>query len=315
MDRVPSIDVWPAGYVVAPPGARGRGVSVDHADKLACMGRLAAGIAHEINTPVQYVSDNLAFLAQSLTDLGPVWDIVRRAMQGEASPGDLERLGAAARSARLDYLMAEMPDAVVQSQEGLTRVAETVRAVREFSHPPALQSRAVDVPYVVDNAVKLTRHVWRGVADLRLHTDEQLCVVQGYPGRLQQVFVNLVVNAAHAIAAHGEDAWGHIDITVRAQPGFVEVVVEDDGVGIEPGVGSRVFDPFYTTKGVGEGTGQGLALVHATVDELHGGAVAFYSAPHAGTTMVVRLALAGGQPARSEQTEPGADHASHSVCG
>jgi PAS domain S-box-containing protein len=246
--------------------------------KLEAIGQLAAGIAHEINTPVQYVSDNVQFLQRALADL---LEVAQRAPEEGA---DLD----------LEYLASEAPMAADQAVDGLRRIADIVRAVKQFSHPGSDKPAPADLNAEIATTAAVSRNEWRYVADLTTTLDPDLPLVPCLADEIRQVLLNLIVNAAHAIAeAIGSTpgARGRIQVTSRRDGEWAEITVADTGTGIPEAVRSRVFDPFFTTKGVGDGTGQGLAIARAIVVEKHRGVIRFETAVGQGTTFIVRLPL------------------------
>jgi signal transduction histidine kinase len=261
--------------------------------KLQAVGQLAAGIAHEINTPAQYVGDNIRFLKDAFADLSRLLDDLA-AVAGGPDPDPVLR--AALERADADYLRREIPRAVDQSLEGVERVAGIVRAMKEFSHP-AQERTPTDLNRAIASTVTVATNEWKYVADLQLELDENLPPVPVLPGEFNQVMLNLLVNAAHAIAAVNHDGAGgrgRIVVRTRAVPGGAEVQVSDDGCGMAPDVLRRIFDPFFTTKSIGKGTGQGLAIAHNVIVEKHGGSIDVASEPGRGSTFTIRLPLATG---------------------
>ena len=274
------------------------------AQKLESIGQLAAGVAHELNTPIQYVGDNARFLQNSFADLtgllGAYGALADAARSGPVSPALVEEVDAAAESADLEYLLDEIPNAITQSLEGVGRVAAIVRAMKEFSHPGSTHKTAVDLNRAIESTATVARNEWKYVADLVTDFAPDLPPVPCLPGELNQVFLNIIVNAAHAIGdVVGDGAGGKGTITVTTRPvpaeapSHAEVRIADSGTGIRPEVISKIFDPFFTTKEVGRGTGQGLSIAHGIVVEKHGGTIACESEVGRGTTFIIRLPLAG----------------------
>jgi len=266
------------------------------AQKLEGIGQLAAGIAHEINTPIQFVGDNLRFLQQAFTELLSVLGGGRvQVAGGEVAfpPGTVCPVAPAAGD--LEFLVTEIPQAIDQALEGVARVAAIVRAMKEFSHPGVGEKVPVDVNKAIENAVTVSRNAWKYVADLVTDLDPQLPLVPCLPGEFNQVLLNLIINAAQAIAetvAQGKQERGLITVTSRAGRDWVEIRVSDTGGGIPATIRHKVFEPFFSTKEVGKGTGQGLAICHNVVVEKHKGSIMFESEEGKGTTFIVRLPLA-----------------------
>ena len=262
-----------------------------HAQKLEAIGQLAAGIAHEINTPSQYLSDNLAFIQRA-------WDRTQGALDSVKAlvPGS-------------EALLERVPKALVRAREGLERIRAIVTAMGDFAHPGSGAPAPTDLRQLVGSAVELTRHSWKYVAEVHVDIAEgadEVCCVAGEVG---QALINLLVNAAHAIEArYGREGGvrGRIVVETRAVGGLgadeaVEIAIHDDGAGIPEAAQPRVFEPFFTTKPHGQGSGQGLAIVYHIVVRRHGGHIGFTTRPGEGTTFRLRLprepcGRAGEQP-------------------
>lgn len=259
-----------------------------HVQKLESIGQLAAGIAHEINTPIQYVGDNTRFLQEALGDLRPLLEACRAPVPDPAG------VASAAAAAGLEYLLAEIPQSLGQSLEGIARVSHIVRAMKDFSHPGTVSKVMTDLNRALDSTATVASNEWKYVADLCLDLDPVLPPVLCLPADLNQVFLNMIVNAAHAIGdvvGDGSDSKGLITVSTRLCDDWVEVRFRDTGAGMTEEVKARIFDPFFTTKPVGRGTGQGLAISHAVVVEKHKGTIRVETVPSVGTTFVIRLPL------------------------
>ena len=273
-------------------------LALRQSQKLEAIGSLASGIAHEINTPVQYVSDNVRFLKGALADLlvlASASDALRRAAEQAGVAGtETDEVRRAADQADVPYLQTEAPVASAQALDGLQRITDIVRAVKQFSHPGSDQPVPTDLNAEITTTVAVSRNEWRYVADLEVRLDPRLPPVPCLAGEIRQVLLNLIVNASHAIAdgaaAKAGDR-GRIDVASRLDGDWVEITVTDSGIGIPEDVRSRIFDPFFTTKEVGRGTGQGLAIAHTIVVEKHRGTIRFDSVLGQGTTFVVRLPI------------------------
>jgi signal transduction histidine kinase len=266
------------------------------AQKLEAVGELAAGIAHEINTPIQYVGDSLRFLSDAFLDSMNVLDSYeawRGAVQAGEDPAEaVARVVDAEEQADLAYLRERLPDAFHRARDGIERVATIVRAMRRFSHPPSDAMSAADLNDALNNTLVVATNVYKYVADVQLDLGELPAVICDV-GEINQVFLNLIVNAAHAIeTVVGESGdRGTIAISTRAERDEVVIAIRDTGCGIPDDVAARVFDPFFTTKEVGRGSGQGLALARTIVVDRHRGMISFESRAGHGTTFVVRLPI------------------------
>ena len=270
-----------------------------HAQKMESIGQLAAGIAHEINTPIQFVGDNLQFLNSSIQDLLALLNLYGKlkASLPPGSTGLLADLDQAERKADLDFLRTEMPKALAQSSEGVQRVTKIVRAMKEFSHPASEAMSSVDLNRAIETTATIARNEWKYVATLSTDLAPDLPLVPCYPGDINQVLLNLIVNAAHAIEqAHKEEgaAAGRIVVSTRFDTDSVEIRVADNGIGISPSNQSKIFTPFFTTKEVGKGTGQGLTITYNIVTRKHHGTIRFETQEGVGTTFIVTLPTKDG---------------------
>ena len=267
------------------------------AQKLESIGQLSAGIAHEINTPTQYIGDNGRFLDDAFRTLSTL--LVAAKQLGE--PADVKalltrvaRIRDLVQEADLDYLLEEVPRAIAQSLDGVERVATIVRSMKEFSHPGSEEKQAIDLNRAIDSTLTVSRNEWKYVAEVVTDFDSALPRVSCLPGDINQVMLNLVVNAAHAIGdkLKGRPTEkGEIRVQTRQDGEWVEIRVSDTGTGIPKEIRGRIYDPFFTTKEVGRGTGQGLAIVHAVITERHGGTIRFDTSPGEGTTFILRLPI------------------------
>jgi len=267
------------------------------AQKLEAIGQLAAGIAHEINTPMQYIGDSVHFLRQSFEDLLRIRDAQQEAYRaggsGSVLKSDIAKVSDAEEGADLDYLRERVPRAIERTIEGIDRVTSIVRAMKEFAHPDSGEKSAIDINRALGNALVVSRNEYKYVADVE--TDfGTIPPVPCHAGEINQVFLNLLVNAAHAIGdvVNGSDRKGMIRVRTALEGGAVVIQIQDTGTGIAEGIRDRVFDPFFTTKPVGKGTGQGLAIAHSIIVGKHGGTLTFTSEVGRGTTFTIRLPLA-----------------------
>ena len=264
---------------------------VAQAQKLEAIGQLAAGIAHEINTPTQYIGDNLRFLRDAFDEIERLLALVAELDGGDAA-AVLPRVLELRSQLDLPFLRTECPLALAQSLDGVERVSHIVYSMKEFAHPDRGEKSAVDLDRVVASATTVSRNEWKYVADVQLELGK-VPQIPGFAGDLGQVVLNLVVNASHAIKARfgGGDKQGRITVRTAATGDRVVLEVEDNGTGIAPEHRERVFEQFFTTKPVGQGTGQGLALVRRIVRERHGGLITFHTRLGEGTTFRIELPL------------------------
>ena len=275
-----------------------------HSQKLEAVGQLAAGIAHEINTPTQYVGDNTRFLQDSLRTIqgacAQYAGLLRAVKAGAVTPELVASVEREIAAGELDYLFTEMPTAIDQTLEGVDRITKIVRAMKDFSHPGGKEKEAADLNKAIESTVTVARGEWKSVATLTLDLDPDLPPVVCFLGDINQALLNLIVNAAHAIGeapAHAPESQGRITVSSRHDGDRVELRVSDTGAGIPEAIRPRLFEPFFTTKGVGKGTGQGLSVVYGAVVKRHGGTVSFESEVGRGTTFIIRLPVAAPSPA------------------
>jgi PAS domain S-box-containing protein len=267
------------------------------AQKLEAIGQLAAGVAHEINTPAQYVSDNVTFLSEAFGNLLPLLKSFAAlpTTPHEVTPAEIEGFRQLARDADLDYLVAELPRALQQTAAGVGQIKKIVKAMKEFSHP-ADDVKAIDLNHAIETTVTVAKNEWKYVADITLDLAPGLPPVACNPSEINQVLLNLIVNAAHAIGeVVGRDSRnkGEIKISTRVDAADVVITVADTGCGIPDAIRDKIYDPFFTTKAVGKGTGQGLAIAHRIIRERHRGTIECDSTVGKGTRFVIRLPVTG----------------------
>ncbi|MBU0663828.1 MAG: response regulator [Proteobacteria bacterium] len=268
-----------------------------HAQKLESVGQLAAGIAHEINTPTQYVGTNIDFLDDAFHDVSKIIEHFQALLKAEEndslSPQQFKEARQALVDADWDYLSAELPSAIGQSRDGIKRVSSIVRAMKEFSHPGSKEKISANLNTIIQTTITVATNEWKYVAEVKTDFDPNLPSVQCLSDELGQVILNMIVNAAHAISeklgANPEGQKGTITIATMQKEQWVELRISDTGAGIPDKIRQRVFDPFFTTKQVGKGTGQGLAIVHDVITEKHQGTITLESEVGVGTTFIIRL--------------------------
>lgn len=276
---------------------------VAQASRLAAVGQLAAGIAHEINTPAQYVGNNLGFLATSFSQTLPVIEVARE-LAGAAEAIDAlaplcRRLNDAAAAADLDYLLDEIPEAVRQSQEGIVQISRIVLSMKEFSHPGSKSKTLTNLNHAIETTLTVCRNEWKHVATVDLDLDPALPAVECFAAEINQVFLNLIINAAHAIEGSGKAMPGNIRISTRGVDGGVEISVADSGTGVPMAIRDRIFDPFFTTKEIGKGTGQGLAISHDVIVHKHHGRIEVSGEPGCGAVFTAWLPVGDGATRRA----------------
>ena len=260
-----------------------------HGQKMQSIGKLAAGIAHEINTPTQYASDNMRFIQDSMTSLEGLFACL--ADDALDLPDAVPQLKSLAATADLEYLREEIPLAIRQAIDGVSRIGEITRAMKDLAHPGSTEKQPIDLHQLIQNAVTLCKNEWKYAAVVSTEFDPQLGQVPCLPGELSQVLVILIVNAAQAIAeARGADSSpGTVVISTHRREEWACIEISDNGPGIPHAVISRIFDPFFTTKEFGKGSGQGLAIAHSVIVQKHGGSISVESEVGRGTVFRIQL--------------------------
>ncbi len=264
------------------------------AQKLESVGQLASGIAHEINTPIQFIGDNIRFLKDAFFDIKELLEFFSHPLNEDALKAQLNTLSKKAEEIDLAFLLEDIPDAIEQSIEGVQRVAKIVKTMKEFTHPNQKAKTPVDINKALSDTILISKNEWKYVADIETDFEENLPRVPGFLGELNQVFLNIIVNASHAIGdvidkEKGEK--GTISIRTHSHKGHVMVEIKDTGTGIKKEHIGSIFNPFFTTKEVGKGTGQGLTLSHAIITQKHNGRIWVETKEGQGTTFFIELPL------------------------
>ena len=269
-----------------------------HAQKLEAIGQLAAGIAHEINTPTQYVGDNTRYLEDAFNDfltvLNKYNELLTAVKDGNPTEDLVKEVEALVEEADIDYLSKDIPEAIAQTLQGVERVTKIVRSMKDFSHPGVKEKTAVDINQAIESTITVARNEWKYVAELKTTFDPSLPKVVCYIAEFNQVVLNLIINAVHAIADSLEGVShnkGKIDVSTCRDDGWVEIRISDNGKGIPKEVQPKIFDPFFTTKEVGKGTGQGLAISYNVIVDKHGGSLSFDTEEGKGTTFIIRIPI------------------------
>lgn len=260
--------------------------------KMESIGQLAAGIAHEINTPMQYIGDNTTFLKDSFTEIMVFINELRELVK--ENPEFESKINEVLENLDIEFLIDEIPDSLEQSQLGIEKVRTLVLAMKDFAHPGQKQKTLSDINKGIEVTSTISKNEWKYIADLTLSLEPNLPLVPVILDEINQVVLNMIVNSTHAIEDRMKEdpsIKGEITITTRSSGKYVEILIKDNGGGIPKEKISRIFDPFYTTKEVGKGTGQGLAIAHNIIVNQHNGKISATSAEDKGTTMIIQLPL------------------------
>ncbi|MFC1783117.1 ATP-binding protein [Planctomycetota bacterium] len=291
-------------------------VQMRQVEKMQSIGQLASGIAHEINTPTQYIGDNINFLQESFKDilrlLSEYEQMRKQAEYGTVDSELLYNIQDAMKEIDMGYLTEEIPKAVQASLEGVGNVARIVQAMKEFAHPGASEKTAADINQAIESTITVTRSRWKYIADLETDLDPELPPVHCLIDELNQVMLNLIVNAADAITdklGEGSENKGMISISTRRDAEWAEIRVADNGSGIPEKIRERILDPFFTTKEIGKGSGHGLAIAYSIIVNKHGGTLIFETEMGEGTTFIIRLPIEADVSSGDEQ-----DEEEYSIC-
>lgn len=268
-----------------------------HAQKMESVGQLAAGVAHELNTPIQFVGDNTQFLKTSFEGVAEILDLVQsllvKCRDHDLLKHDVDEIEKECARLDLDFIRNEIPLAADQTLQGTKTLSRIVQAMKVFSHPGTSNFESVDLNQALESTLTISKSEWKYCTKVETDFCQNLPYVSCLPGEINQVFLNLIVNAAHAMSQKEDSSVADNRLTVRTILDDAHVIVEvsDTGTGIPPSIQHRIFDPFFTTKVVGKGTGQGLSICYDIVVKLHHGKMTFESSPGEGTTFRVRLPI------------------------
>jgi len=271
---------------------------LQQSQKMEAIGQLAAGIAHEINTPTQFVGDNTRFFQDSFDDLIDIIKIYKKLIEASKSGSLTDKLIQTAEERieefDLDYLEEEIPVAIQHTLKGVGRIAKIVQAMKIFAHPGGEEKEPADINKSIEKTITISRNEWKYVAELITDFDDSLSSVPCFQAELNQVILNLIVNAAHAIAEANKDnptQMGKIRISTLREDNWAKIYISDTGSGIPEEIRHKIFDLFFTTKEPGKGTGQGLAISHSVIVEKHKGTITLESREGKGTTFIISLPL------------------------
>ncbi len=266
------------------------------AQKLEAVGQLAAGVAHEINTPMQYIGDNLDYLGKKVALLEPLIDALMQFGEADVDgvvPAEaIERVRSESKKLRGKQLLDGLLEAITDSCGGVKHVSKIVRAMKEFAHPGREEKIQVDINSALESTIAVSTNEWKYIAEIETDFDQTNPHVTAFAVELNQVFLNILVNAAHAVGDATDDGAagkGKITVATRMMDDWVQITIADSGTGIPDTVKARIFDPFFTTKEIGKGTGQGLSIAHSVIVQKHGGRLWCESTSGEGTTFFIEI--------------------------
>lgn len=263
-----------------------------HTQKLESVGQLAAGIAHEINTPIQFIGDNLKFIENSL---GTLFGLINQIQELAADqPSIKDQISKLLGDSDFDFITEELPEAIKESNGGVERVSKIVKAMKDFSHIGSEDFTMVDLNQAIEDTITIASNAWKEFAEVHFTPTADLPMVYCDGGGLNQVFLNLLINATHAIEeeiARNRYSSGTILIAIHYDPHSVTLTFNDNGCGMNDETKAHALEPFFTTKEVGKGTGQGLAITYAEIVKKHHGKLSLDSTPGIGTTITIQLPI------------------------
>lgn len=272
-------------------------VQVALSQKMEAIGQLAAGIAHEINTPIQYIGDNLRFLQRTITRITNILNAYKDMVSKQKhilSDECIEEIEQLKKENRIDTYLSESPVAINDALDGVERVRKIVLAMREFSHPSEKEKKEADINHGIETTVVISRNEWKYFSDLETDLDPNLPMVYCQIDEINQVILNMIVNAAQSIQEKippGSEEKGKITIRTCHEDDKINILISDTGNGIPEEIRQRIFEPFFTTKGVGKGTGQGLSMAHNIIVNKHQGRIMIDSIVGKGTTFTIELPI------------------------
>jgi signal transduction histidine kinase len=274
-------------------------VQLFEARKYQAVGRLAAGVAHELNNPAQYTSSNLSFLRRSYASMQTVLESTLTWAKSEQNTHPFARsIAEQSRQLGLEEILTEAPMAVEEALEGIRRMAAIIAEMKDFAGDPHATSVELELNQALRNTIEVSRSMWSRVLQVRLELEPELPSVRGVAHPMKQAFLNLLTNAVEAIASQNRQMGsGHLTIRTARVDGGIEISFSDDGPGMAAELQSQIFDPFFTTKPLGQGTGQGLFVAYAIIVEQHGGRVRCESRLGHGATFRIWLPIAAARAA------------------
>ncbi|MBN2752389.1 MAG: PAS domain-containing protein [Rhodospirillaceae bacterium] len=258
--------------------------------KMESLGTLSGGIAHEINSPIQYICDNLGFLENAIPDLVTLVSLYHETLSHADLPEEIRRrVQDAEHAIDLSFLSSEGEKAVHQATSGIRAISRIVTAIKTFSHPGHIDPVPVDINSVIRDAVVVSRNQWKHIAEIDEDLDDSMPIFLGHGEQLGQAILNLIVNATQAIEDANKTGLGKIRLHSQAKDDHAEIHIEDNGAGIPAHLIDKIFEPFFTTKAPGRGTGQGLSIAHTIISRGHQGTIHVESDPGHITRFTISL--------------------------
>ncbi|SCA57354.1 putative Histidine kinase [Candidatus Terasakiella magnetica] len=265
------------------------------AQKIEAIGHLAGGIAHEINTPIQYISSNIHFMNSAQKRYVSFLNSLKDQLSKDSDTQNTEEFNkwveAKIEELDLDFISEEIDGCLTETTEGLTIISDIVRAMKEFNHSGQKDKSQVDINGCLKRALTISSNQWKHIARVEEQLHDGDCMVMGYYNEINQVILNLIINATHAIEDHKTERKGVLKVTSALNEDHCLITISDNGTGIPKDVQDNIFLPFYTTKEVGRGTGQGLTLCYDMIVNKHKGKIYFETEEGKGTTFFIRLPL------------------------
>lgn len=244
--------------------------------KLESLGTLAAGIAHEINTPVQYVNDNVNFLSKSAESIMALLQNIKSKIHDQEASTEIAKL---LETADYEFLKTELPESIHAAKDGITRVEQIVRAVKDFSKPPSSKMSREDINRAIESSLVVSSHHWKNICKIIKDFDKNLPHIPCHLGEINQVFLNLIVNAVDACSLNDKTNPPELRISTKQEDKNIVITFEDNGPGVPEEISMKIFEPFFTTK-EGTGTGQGLAISKMIIEKNHKGKLELASGSH-----------------------------------
>jgi len=264
------------------------------AQKMEAIGRLASGIIHEINTPIQYVNNNIYFLKESFLSISNLYEdyqnILEELKKSNMYPAFLMRAKNKMDEADIDFLLEEIPSAIEQSQEGIQKVADIIKSMRTLVHRRTTEKTSIDINKLIESTINIARNEWKYVAKVETCFEPYLPPVDCFPSELSRAILNVLLNAVDAITSIEYGKKGTISIVTSYDNEWVKISIKDTGTGIPEEIEKKIFRPFFTTKEIGKGTGQGLAIANDVIKR-HNGKITFESEVGKGTTFIIYLPI------------------------